>query len=250
MKKEIISFDCETTGPNPMKDRIIQFGYVIYSVESKSIIESSKLLIKPEGEYNIDPQAEAIHNISREIIESSGVTLRSIADKIKSLFENRIILTFNGSRFDVCLLEREFERIGVDLYIFNNTFIDALDIERYFNSNTLENTYKRYYNEDLTNVTNYEATLKILLAQLKNHDKIEISNIIDKTTESTKISPEGFCSLIEGDLVFNIGKYKSRNTSEICKIDPSYIGWLFSSDIITKNTKESIKKYYADTLSK
>jgi hypothetical protein len=66
------------------------------------------------------------------------------------------------------------------LYIFNNKFIDALDIERYFNSNTLENTYKRYYNEDLTNITNYEATLKTLLAQLKNHDKVEISNIIDK----------------------------------------------------------------------
>lgn len=66
------------------------------------------------------------------------------------------------------------------MYIFNNKFIDALDIERYFNSNTLENTYKRYYNEDLTNITNYEATLKTLLAQLKNHDKVEISNIIDK----------------------------------------------------------------------
>lgn len=249
MKKEIISFDCETTGPNPMKDRLLQFGYVIYSVDSRQIIESNKIIIKPEGEYIIDPQAEAIHHLSKETIETSGVLLREAADKIKSLFENRIILTYNGSRFDVCLLEREFERIGVDLYIFNNTFIDSLDIERYFNNNSLENTYKRYYNEEL-NISNYEAALKILLAQLKTHDKLEINNIINKTSESTKISPEGFCSLNEGNLVFNIGKYKSRSTSEICKIDPGYIGWLFGSDIITKNTKESIKKYYTDTLSK
>jgi DNA polymerase III epsilon subunit-like protein len=70
MKKEIISFDCETAGPNPMKDRLLQFGYVIYSVDSKSIIESDKIIIKPEGEYNIDPQAEAIHNLSRDMIDT------------------------------------------------------------------------------------------------------------------------------------------------------------------------------------
>ena len=94
LPKQIICYDVETTGLNPVEDEILQL----------SIVDGlGKVLfndyIKPEH-TNIWEDAERIHGISPAMVEGKKL-FREVKEKIQKIFDNAsLIVSYNGVGFD------------------------------------------------------------------------------------------------------------------------------------------------------
>lgn len=269
MKKHgmIIScIDTETTGLDRNKDRIVQLSVANFDSTTGEIVEAEDWYIKPSGNWTMNPSAQAVHNISPEMIEEKGVSLKSVAPRFIELIADHPILTYNGSSFDISFIQREFEREGLVTNFERHDFIDAFDIERRMNSNKLGDTYIRYFGhpfEDAHNsMADVKATIEVFMEQKRRYKEVTDvktengKNVIDESCENVttmmQTSPEGFIFVDkDGVLKFRIGKYKEWPVAKVCSTDPGYIKWLFApangDQVITTITKKSIKAdYYAN----
>lgn len=255
--------DTETTGLNKNTDRIIQLAVSKFD-ENFNILMEKSWYIKPTGTWKINPDAQAIHNISEELINEQGVSLKSIAPEFLSLIEGTSILTYNGSTFDISFIQREFEREGIETGFENHEFIDGYDIERRLNSNKLTDVYRRYYGDNFEDahdaMADVRATIAVFKAQCERHHttineetgKEVITESIEQITEMMRTSPEGFVYYDKDKILrFRIGKFKEWPVIDVCKQNPSYIKWLFTpnngDNICTNITKRAIKTaYYND----
>ena len=261
----ISCIDVETTGLNRNTDRIVQLSVANFDDQTGQIVESMDHYIKPSGAWKMTPSAQEIHNISEELINEKGVSLKSIAPKFIEMIADHPILTYNGSSFDISFIQKEFEREGLDTNFDRHDFIDAFDIERRVNSNKLGDTYMRYFGhsfEDAHNsMADVKATIEVYLEQVKRYKTITDiktdngKNVIDESCEDVskmmQTSPEGFVYYDkDGVMKFRIGKYKEWPVVKVCQEIPSYIKWLFTpnngDNVITNITKKSIKANYYD----
>ena len=261
----ISCLDTETTGLDRNKDRIIQLSVANFDSETGKVLKTFDHYIKPSGVWEINPSAQAVHNISKEMIEEKGVSLRDVAPEFLEMIADNPILTYNGSSFDISFIQREFEREGLETGFEKHKYIDAFDIERRVNSNKLGDAYIRYFGhpfEDAHNsMADVTATIEVYMEQKRRYKEVNDirtdndKNVVDESCENVttmmQTSPEGFVYM-DGDILkFRIGKYKEWPVSKVCQTDPGYIRWLFQpangNQVITVITKESIKKaYYAD----
>lgn len=260
----IACLDTETTGINKNTDRIIQLSVRVFDNTTGQTVKQLKEYILPTGTWKINPDAQAIHNISEEIVKEKGVKLRDLFPRFMEMIADYPILTYNGYTFDICFLQREFERENLDPGFEKHKFIDAFDIERRVNSNRLMDTYRRYYGKDFENAhdadADAQATIDVYMAQKKVHGttinketgKGVIKESIDEVTTMMHTSPEGFIYTDkDGVLRFRIGKFKEYPVADVCRDNPSYIKWLFTpnngDNVITSITKRSIKENYYNT---
>lgn len=256
----ISCIDTETTGLNKNTDRIIQLAVTNFD-ENFNILLDKVWYIKPSGTWKINPDAQAVHNISEEYINEHGVPLKSIVPELLEILADNPILTYNGATFDISFVQREFEREGLETGFENHEFIDAFDIERRVNSNKLADAYRRYFGEDFENAhdasSDVHATIKVYQKQCEIHkDAIDPdtgNNLIMESrkeiTNMMQTSPEGFVHVDkDGVLKFRIGKFKGYPVVQVCKENPSYIKWLFTpnngDNVCTNITKKAIKAEY------
>ena len=251
MKRYITCLDIETTGLDKNYDRIIQLAVVKFDVTTGERLLEKSWYIKPSGFYKISESAQAIHNITQEIVETQGVPLKSIYQEFMDIKEDTAILSYNGMTFDMSFIQKEFERELLDPKFYEHEFIDSYDIERRSHSNKLIDTYTRYYGKPFEDAhdafSDVQATIDVFLAQLKNINPEIIKESCDVVTKNCTTSPEGFVKYNDkGELIFAVGKYKEITTNTVCKTDPGYIKWLFSpnngNNVITIPTKKSIKR--------
>ena len=206
---KIACIDTETTGLNKNTDRIIQLSCKVFDSETGERLGTLNEYILPSGAWKINPDAQAVHNISEEFIKEHGVPLRQVFPKFMELIGDLPLLTYNGSSFDICFLQREFEREGLDAQFETHTFIDSFDIERRVNSNKLADTYRRYYGKDFENAhdssADVDATIDVYMAQVKNHGTaINTETGIEVIKESDRLVDAFF--ICSGDLLFIIRK--------------------------------------------
>ena len=249
--RNIVCFDVETTGLNKAQCRIIQIAVVKFNPNTHEILYQNSWYVKPTGVYDIDYSSTKVHGLTKEFIEEHGVSLASIIPDILEVMKDSDILTYNGTSFDIAILQKELDREGmydVDLYE-DRLFIDSFDIEKSFNSLKLVDVYKRYTGEELDDAHNayadVMATIEVFNYQKKKYD---VSESVNRTTTNTTTSPEGFITYDEdGELVFTGGKYKLRKVVDICKNDPSYIKWMWGKNgdsVVSIRTKRSIEAAY------
>lgn len=259
----ISCLDVETTGLNRNTDRIVQLSVINFCFETGEHLATFNHYIKPSGVWHMTPSAQAVHNISEELINEKGVSLRSVAKEFLEIIATNPILTYNGASFDISFIQKEFEREGLETGFEKHEFIDAFDIERRMNSNKLGDTYMRYFGvpfEDAHNsFEDVSATIKVFLEQVKRYkinndvrtenDKNVVDESCEDVTRMMQTSPEGYVYIdSNGILKFRVGKYKEWPVAQVCKEQPSYIKWLFTpnngDNIISTITKKAIKKDY------
>ncbi len=96
--------DCETTGMNPIKDRVVEIAAI--RVENGIVVKSFSTLINPDKDvpfyiYNIT-------GINNQMLEGKP-TFYDIKDELKSMFEDSIFVSHN-SHFDYGFIREEFKR--------------------------------------------------------------------------------------------------------------------------------------------
>lgn len=243
LKKPIIFFDLETTGTNITSDRIVEISVIKVMPDGEEICRTRR--VNPE--MPIPPEATAIHHITDDDVKDQPV-FKQIAKSLAQMFAGCDIAGFNSNRFDIPLLDQEFQRADVDFDFSKARFVDVQTIFHKKEPRNLVAAYKFYCGKDLTEAHSANAdtlaTYEVLKAQLERYDDLpnDIESLAEFSSQNRNVDFMG--RLIYDDRhreVINFGKYKGQLAETVLKKDPGYYGWIMQGDF-TKNTKDAFTR--------
>lgn len=251
IQKPIVFLDLETTGLDVARDHIVELCYIKLFPNGHK--ESEVIRLKPTdslgNQIHIPENTTAIHGITDEDVKDCP-TFKDIADNLSKVISGCDFAGFNSNYFDIPLLVEEFLRVGINININENKFVDVGVIFKKMEQRTLSAAYKFYCNKDLENahsaMADTQATIEVLEAQLDMY-KNSLKNDVDSLAElssNNKRNVDFAARIVLNDKnveVFNFGKYKGQPVTEVFKKDPGYYNWIIQGDFAL-NTKQVIKK--------
>lgn len=116
--------DTETTGPDPTEDRVVQIGAAWVDTETGECPagETHSILVDPE--MAIPEEASKVHGIYDGDVWRKPTILEVLPQLAALIKKANFIVTFNGGRFDLKLLNAECDRVG-----FRRMFDDVPHID-------------------------------------------------------------------------------------------------------------------------
>lgn len=245
LRNPLVFFDLETTGTNPVTDRIVEICYL--KVNPNGTEESKTLLVNPG--MPIPAQATAIHGISDADVANSP-TFKEVAKVLARDIEGCDLAGYNSNRFDIPLLAEEFLRADVDIDLSKRKFVDVQTIFHKMEQRTLSAAYKFYCDQDLQDAHSAEAdtkaTYEVLKSQLDRYPNLQ-NDVIFLSEFSAHNKNVDFAGRFiyddKGTEVFNFGKYRGKPVTEVLRTDPGYYGWMMNGDfsLHTKKVLTNIK---------
>ena len=244
-EKDIVVFDVETTGLKIATNHIIQLSALKLSKDTLEEIDRFDRYIIPVGEWEIEESAFEVHGYTKEFIINNGIPLKLAAEEFMQFIENCDLLTYNGNKFDIPFVAKEFELVDIVLDIQNRTVFDSFLMEKIVNSHTLEATYYRYTGLDTgcahNSLCDVLMTAEVFRQQISRKN---IDQMIDEGLKTKMAFPENLLDVNEnGDAYFTVGKHEGQLVNDVCRSDAKYIQWLFNS-VLTRGTKTYIMDHY------
>ena len=221
LKKPIIFFDLETTGTNITTDRIVEISMIKIMPNGEE--KERTLRINPE--MHIPEEATAVHHITDEDVANCR-TFKEIAKDLAQSFTGCDIAGFNSNRFDIPMLDQEFQRAGVKFDFTKPRFIDVQTIFHKKEQRTLVAAYKFYCGKDLTDAhsanADTRATYEVLKAQLDMYDDLpnDMEALSEFSSQTRNVDLAGRIIYNENrQEIINFGKYKGQLVEEVLKKD-------------------------------
>lgn len=239
LKRPIVFFDLETTGTNITSDRIVEISVIKVYPDGRE--ETRTRRINPE--MHIPEEASEIHKIYDKDVANEP-RFKEIAKSLADFFTGCDIAGFNSNRFDIPMLDQEFQRVGIKFDFTRPRFVDVQTIYHKREPRTLSAAYRYYCGGDLEAAhsanADTRATLEVLKAQLDMYSDLpnDIEQLSDYSSQSRNVDLMG--RLVYDDKrrpVINFGKYKGRLAEEVLKRDPGYYSWVMQGDF-PQNTKD------------
>lgn len=239
LKKPIIFFDLETTGTNITKDRIVEISMIKIMPNGTENEWTTRL----NPEMPIPAEATAIHGITDEDVANYR-TFKMIAADLAKSFQGCDIAGFNSNRFDIPMLDQEFQRAGVKFDFSKPRFIDVQTIFHKKEQRTLAAAYKFYCGKDLADAhaapADARATYEVLKAQLDMYDDLpnDMEALSEYSSQNRNVDLAGRVIYNEQKQeVINFGKYKGQLVTDVLRQDPGYYSWILQGDF-PQNTKD------------
>lgn len=136
--KNLVVFDFETSGLDPVKDRVIELAAI--EISNGVVVREFSTIINAGVE--ITPEITRITGITQDQV-NEGME-ETLAFKILNKFIGNNILVAHNAGFDMQFLHHTYQRIAGTT--FNNYFIDTLTIsrDRHFYPHKLEDMCAKY----------------------------------------------------------------------------------------------------------
>lgn len=109
--QKLVAVDVETTGLDPVDDRIVEIGWAIYSSDEKAFGDHEFRLVN-EGKHIPKKLTDDVHGISNEDIADKP-SIDEIEPGLREVFQGAIVVAQNRG-FDVAFLQNSFNRHGFD----------------------------------------------------------------------------------------------------------------------------------------
>lgn len=241
LERSIVFFDIESTGTDPVKDRIVELSMLKVTPEMTET--TFHVLVNPG--MSIPKEAAAIHGITDEDVKDKP-TFGQVAKEVAGFIENCDLGGYNCLRFDIPMLAEEFFRSEVPVDLKSRKVVDVQVIFHKKEQRTLTAAYSFYCGKDLENAHSADAdtraTYEVLLGQLDRYDDIPCS--VDELDEYTHFGRTvdfagRFAYDDKGREVFNFGKHRGRLVEEVLTMEPSYFDWMMRGDF-AKDTLYSL----------
>lgn len=230
-KRFLTVFDLETTGLDKKKDYIIEFAAIKVDQETKKIVKSIDLYIKPSGSYSISLGAYYTHGITPQMLEDKPVFAEVMPQILEFFGPDVDVLTYNGTSFDLSFLAIEFGRNGIEFTLLDHNNYDAFreEVRRYGNS--LGESFKRYYGCTMEEkglrahnaLSDVKATYMVYVAQQEKQE-YGPENLL---TEDNVIKMMEFKG--KEMACFSIGKYRQVPVEVVLQIDRGYLDWVMGA---------------------
>jgi DNA polymerase-3 subunit epsilon len=240
--KPIVFIDLETTGTNPVSDRIVEITVLKLNPDGSEKLIST--LVNPE--QPIPPQASAVHGITDTDVADEPL-FKQYAKSINEFLTGCDICGYNVKRFDLPMLEAEFKRAGIIFSRGGRDVIDPMVIFHKKEPRDLKAAYKKYCGKDLVNGPRTEvdvrATVEILDAQLEIYEDVpqhthDLHVYCCADGEDCWVDEDGKFIWSENEVICNFGKkHYGRKLRDIAADAPDYLQWIASSDF-TLEVKE------------
>lgn len=243
LTRPLVFFDLETTGINITADRIVEISTIKMMPDGTTDTRTRR--VNPE--MHIPAEATAVHHITDQDVANEP-TFRQIAKSLAKMLEGCDIAGFNSNRFDIPMLDQEFQRANVDFDFGKMRFVDVQTIFHKKEPRNLSAAYRFYCGKYLENAhsatADTTATMEVLLAQLERYEDLpcEIEKLSEFSTQNRNVDFMG--RLVWDDKkreVINFGKYKGRLAEDVLRTDPGYYGWIMHGDF-TQNTKDAFTR--------
>lgn len=111
-KFESITFiDIETSGTEPSKCGILEFGVLKVKPNLKDIIHEANFVIKPDNIEDVyyDPEALKVNNITLKEINENGISAKSLKETIASYFTKDTLVIGHNFNFDFLFISKLLE---------------------------------------------------------------------------------------------------------------------------------------------
>jgi DNA polymerase III subunit epsilon len=242
LKRPIVFFDLETTGVDPVKDRIVELAFIKLHPDGRK----ETFVRRTNPTIPIPKESSAIHGITDEDVKNAP-TFKQIAHQLFDWIRGCDMGGYNSSKFDLPLLAEEFLRVGINVDFTERNMIDVQQIFFKMEARTLGAAYKFYCNKDLENAHSAEAdiaaTIEVLEAQLEKYDKIgnDVPTLHNFTHTDEYVDYARRIIMKDGAPVFNFGKHKGRKVEEIFTTEPQYYDWMMQADF-SLHTKQKISE--------
>lgn len=246
--KPIVFFDLETTGVDPVHDRIVEIS--LLKIYPNEMHEDMTYRLNPE--IPIPKEATAIHGITDDDIARAPV-FKQIAKDILNFIEDSDIGGYNSNKFDIPLLAEEFLRAGIFFDFKKRRFVDVMVIFMKKEPRNLEAAYRFYCNKELSDAhsacADIRATYEVFKAQLERYEDLgnsSLDTIAEYSSYNRNVDLAGRLILDENDdVIVNFGKYKGRKLVDVFRQDTAYYDWVQKHDfpLYTKHifTREYLK---------
>lgn len=109
--RSFVSLDFETTGRDPLRDRVVQIGLVEFVDLPRGAVRARQSWLVDPGR-SIDPAATAVHGI-RDADVFGAPKIGALLPDLLARLRGRYVVTFNGLDYDLPLLQAECDRCGV-----------------------------------------------------------------------------------------------------------------------------------------
>lgn len=239
LKKPIVFFDLETTGVDITHDRIVEISLI--KVLPSGEEQEKTRRINPG--IPIPAEATAVHHITDEDVADCPL-FKQIAKSLANELSGCDLAGFNSNRFDIPMLDQEFQRAGVKFDFSKARFVDVQTIFHKKEQRTLVAAYRFYCGKELDGAhsanADTRATLEVLKSQLDRYT--DLPNDIEELSKYSQMNRnvDFMGRLVFNDdnkEVINFGKYKGRLAEEVLRKDPSYYDWIMKGDF-SQNTKD------------
>jgi DNA polymerase-3 subunit epsilon len=208
-----ICFDLETTGLDPVNDRIIEIAIVKFTLDGT--VESFETLVDPEKQ--IPQDSIEIHNITQDMVEGKPKIQEILPDILKKLAGHVII--GHGIKLDLDFVIQACKRYDIPTMLTSCRYIDTLRLARLYGqspTNSLEQLRKHFNIAD-------EGAHRAMNDVVVNIDVFKYLSQSFKTTESIFKRLEKPIHL----KLMPLGKHKGRPFSDI---PTEYLRWALGKD--------------------
>jgi DNA polymerase-3 subunit epsilon len=228
LEQPLVVIDAETTGLDPLTDRIIEFAALV--IHPDGTRNRYRALFNPG--FPIPATATAIHGIS----DADVADAPRFADKARSLHRalaGKDLGGYNLRGFDLIILDQEFRRCGMKLDLSGVRIIDASQIFRKKEPRTLADAVRKYcareHPEAHGALADAEAAADVLEGQLIAYPELaeltldQLAEFCLPDRRPADIAGKLFRDA-EGDLCFAFGKHADQKVR--CHLD--YCDWMLS----------------------
>lgn len=209
----VVFFDAETTGTDPVNDRMIELSIVRVAPPPVWIEAPRTWRINPG--IPIPVESTKVHGIADEDVVDAP-KLADLADEILGVLDGADFAGFNIGRFDMRLLQAEFSRIGREVDFASRRFIDSQVIFHQREPRNLGAALRFYRDKELVDAHGAEAdtlaTLEVFAGQLARYE--DLSTDVTRLYAESNVQNEAFCDLgrklawREDEPVFNFGRLR------------------------------------------
>lgn len=239
LDRPLCFLDIESTGTDPVLDRIIELGVSI-------IKPGADERVRWESRFNpgipIPPAATAVHCIT-DIDVADCQPFSERAAHIHKALQGKDLAGYNLWRFDLPILDEELRRCGYKLDLRGVRVVDCFGIFSKKEPRKLEDAVRRYCGRDPLAAhsasADAEDTAEVLLGQLATYPDLDAMNMDDLAAFSwmSDQKPADLAGKLyrdaEGHLRYAFGKWKDQRVLD----QQSYACWMLSKDF-PGSTKE------------
>lgn len=196
-----VCLDCESTGLDPEKDRLIEVAAARFTFDH--VLQKFESLVNPECE--IPQVSQDIHKISKEMLEGKPKAAQILPPLLKMIEGH--VLVGHGIGFDIALLAAEAKRYQIPTQIHKQPFIDTLRLARLYGESPINSLEKLRQHFNIESEGAHRAMSDVIV-------NIQVFKFLAKPYPTT----EQIFKTLEKPIklkIMPLGKHKGRKFDEV-----------------------------------